>query len=282
MTAFHSYPDQAALDAAFTLDTVSDLEGLFARRSEAARAALARFECRRALPYAPGDGRTLNLFPPAVGRAGPAPLLVFIHGGFWRSLDADLFSFVAAGFVPFGAAAAILDYPLMPAVRLAEVVAACRDAVRFLHRNAGELGLDPRRFTIAGNSAGGHLVAELLDSGADLGGPVQGGCAISGLFDLEPVRLSAQNDSLRLTETEVAAFSPLRRDYRPAAPILVTVGGDETGEFLTQSADFAGRIGSAAAHRVEAGMNHITVVLDAFADPAHELNQTVRRRMGLG
>ena len=293
--------DQAGLDAQFRLDRITDLDGLMRRRAAAARQALESTPCLRALRYGHGEGHTLNLFLPApAGASGAseepdrteaagAPLLVFIHGGFWRSLDADLFSFVAPGFVNAGAAVAVIDYPLMPAARMADVVDACFGALHFLHRAAGDHGIDARRIHLSGNSAGGHLVAELMDAaqgrrrGLPDGLPA-GGCAISGLYDLEPVRRSFQNDFLGLTPQEVAAFSPLRRPYTPAAPVIATVGGLEMDEFLHQNRAFAQRCAASGVpveHRQEPDTDHLSVVLDALADPRQALHRQVRALMGL-
>ncbi len=290
--------DQARLDAQFRLDRITNLDGLMHRRAEAARQALASTPCLRALRYGPGEGHTLNLFLPApagasdaAGRpeAAGAPMLVFIHGGFWRSLDADLFSFVAPGFVDAGAAVAVIDYPLMPTARMADVVDACFGALHFLHRAAGDHGIDARRIHLSGNSAGGHLVAELMDAAklrhrglpADV---LAGGCTLSGLYDLEPVRRSSQNDFLGLTPQEVARFSPLRRAYTPAARVIATVGALEMDEFLHQNRAFAqccAASGLPVEHRQEPGMDHLSVVLDALADPRQALHRRVRAMMGL-
>jgi arylformamidase len=279
---------QALLDAQFTLDTIRDLEAVRARRRAAAEEGLRRFEVRRDLPYGAHPAETLNIFP-AKGSTGPAPVLVFIHGGFWRSMAAAEFSFLTPGFVPFGASLAVIDYPLIPAVRLADIVESCRRAVLWLHREGAALGLDPERIFIAGNSAGGHLVAELADR-AWLRGTqapstlVKGATAISGLFDLGPVAASSQNETLRFTPDEVVRFSPLLRPVDIGAPVIVAVGADETEEFLDQSRRFAGHAGAAGVevdHRVVPGANHITVVLDALADPEAALNRAVRRGMDL-
>lgn len=287
-------PERHALDAQFRLDRITDLDGLMHRRAEAARHALAHTAGLRALRYAPGDGHTLNLFLPQASAAADtagagAPLLMFIHGGFWRSLDADLFSFVAPGFVAAGAAVAVIDYPLMPAARMADVVDACFAALSFLHRAAGDHGIDAQRIHLSGNSAGGHLVAELMDAaklrhrGLAPGLPASG-CALSGLYDLEPVRQSFQNDFLGLTPQEVAEFSPLRRPYTPAAPVIATVGALEMDEFLHQNQAYAQcceAAGQPVQHRQEPGMDHLSVVLDALADPRQALHRRVRAMMGL-
>lgn len=280
--------DQAELDAQFTLDMIQDLEGVFARRGAAAERARARLPHRPGLAYGSHGDERLDFYP-AEG-SGPWPLLVFIHGGFWRSLAARDFAFVAEGFVGQGIAVAVLDYPLIPAVRLGEIVQSCRRAVAWLHRQAKALGCDPRAIFVSGNSAGGHLVAELMDRSwpATQGLPndvVAGGCAISGLFELEPVRLSAQNESLRLTAEEAARWSPARR-IAPGAPLLVAVGSAEAEEFLVQSRDFArgwSGAGNDAALVVPDGADHITVVLDEFAVRGRALNgamvQLAHRRL---
>jgi arylformamidase len=106
------------------------------------------------------------------------------------------------------------------------------------------MGIDAHRVVVAGNSAGGHLVAELMDTHwmAAMGLPdtcLRGGVAISGLYDLVPVALSFQNESLQLTNEETSLYSPLIRPVYIRAPLVVAVGGDETSEFLRQSAAFA-------------------------------------------
>jgi arylformamidase len=280
---------RARLDAEFKLDRIADLDALFRRRAKAAEAAFERFEAKRDVRYGPRPEETLILFP-ATGASGSAPVQVFVHGGFWSSLAARDFAFVAAGFAPFGAALAVIDYPLIPAVRMSDVVTSCLRAVAFLRRGGASLGVDPERIFLSGNSAGGHLVAEAMDgsrlAGASLGADaVKGGTAISGLYDLAPVAASFRNELLQFTADEVAAFSPLNRPASIAAPLIVAVGGDETGEFLDQSERFAAHVekgGAPVAHMVVPGADHITVVLDAFAEADAPLNRAVRRQMGLG
>lgn len=153
---------QRDLDAEFTLDTVRDLDALVARRAATAATAYAQFPVIRAIPYGPSPGETFHLFPP-LSAGGLAPVEIFIHGGFWISMEAEQFSFLARGFVPFGVALAVIDYPLIPTVRMAGIVDACRRVIAYVQRHGRAHGLDPDRMFIAGNSAGGHLVAELMD-----------------------------------------------------------------------------------------------------------------------
>jgi arylformamidase len=186
--------------------------------------------------------------------------------------------------VDHGVALAVIDYPLIPRVRMQEVVQACRLALGHLHRQADALGLDRAHIAVAGNSAGGHLVAELMDTAwmAAMDLPPDslcGGVAISGLFDLAPVALSFQNDSLHLTAEEIERFSPLKRALSLNAPLLVAVGGAETSEFLRQSEAFAQHAraqGARVSHMEVAQANHITVVLDELAQAEQPLSLATR------
>lgn len=267
--------DKIWLDEQFSLDRIKDLDQLFARRAAAAQNAGDQFECARGVSYGPHPDHRLNIFP-AINADGLAPVQLFIHGGFWRSLDAELFNFLAPGFVPFGATLVVIDYPLMPVARMADVVDAARRAVSWVEANIARYGGDADRIFISGNSAGGHLVAELLDGA---GATIKGGAALSGIFDLEPVGRSFQNDSLSLTATEIAQFSPAKRQLSISAPLVVAVGGEETETFVQQSADFAHQCG--VEPMIVAGQDHVTIVLDGLANPAADLNKAVRRQMGL-
>lgn len=279
---------QRDMDAQFSLDHVPGLGHIFERRQQLAEGALKHYPSFRKVRYADAPDHTLNIFP-AEGAAGPAPVQLFIHGGFWRSLDADLFSFLAKGFVPHGAMLVVIDYPLMPATRMEGVVDACRKALAWTYRHCARYGGDPERLFISGNSAGGHLVAELADrpSLVEAGLPedaIKGVTAISGIYDLEPVTRSFQDDSLHLTQEELAAFSPLNRAYDLAAPMIVTLGGDETEEFHRQSELF---VRHCHQDRFPVSLlkvpstNHVTVLSEALAEPENVLNQAVRRQMGL-
>jgi arylformamidase len=282
------YPDQKALDANFTLDSISDLDALFARRARAAKAALAEYEVVRDIPYGSDPSETLILFP-ARGAKGPPPVQVFIHGGFWSSLAAADFAFVANGFVPHGAAVAVIDYPLIPKVRLGDIVQSCMRAVGYLYRHGSAHGIDPERVFLSGNSAGAHLVIELMDRSrlAAAGLPantVKGGTAISGLYDLRSIAASFRSEQLGFTPEEVAEFSPLRRKTAIASPVIATVGATEMPEFLDQTerlAEHCRKNGTPVEHLLPEA-DHITIVLDHFAVHGTPLNLAARRQMGLG
>ncbi|MFZ3584313.1 alpha/beta hydrolase [Loktanella sp. DJP18] len=264
---------RTGMDRQMSLDDVEGLDELFARRAREAELALCDFEVQRGVSYGAAPAEKLNIFPSTRN----APVMIFFHGGFWKSLDADLFSFLAPGFVPFGAALVVIDYPLMPSSRMADIVASCQRAVSWVQKNAARFGGDANRIFLSGNSAGGHLVAEVMSRPE--GDIILGGTAISGLFDLIPVTQSFQNEDLYLTLEEVRNFSPLSRPVGVTAPMIVAVGADETDEFLRQSIVYAEQIGTQA--MLVKDCNHITVVLDGLAKPTSKLNRAVRSQMGL-
>ncbi len=241
-------------------------------------------DCALDLAYGPGADERLDFFP---AEAAGAPVLMFIHGGYWRALGKDDFSFAAEAFISSGVAVAVIDYALAPRVTVDEIVRQCRAALVWLHGNAARHGGDPERIHVAGHSAGGHLTAMMLSTDwpefeaglpADL---VKGGCAVSGLFDLEPIRLSYLNEDVRLDEDMVRRNSPLHHVPARAAPLILSVGGGESDEFHRQARDYAARwraAGLALEETAMPGMDHFAI-MDAFADPGSALAAAARRQI---
>lgn len=235
------------------------------------------------LAYGPTRGQKLDFFP-AAGPA-PAPLLVFIHGGYWQGLDKSDFSYLAPAFVEDGIAFASLNYDLAPQVSLATMVQQIERALAWLAERAAELGCDAQRLVLAGHSAGGHLativmIREAL-AAAD-GGPrplVAAGCSISGVYDLVPIRRSYHQQVVRITESEAQTLSPLRRQPASLAPLVVAVGDQETEEFLLQQDALVSQwrtLGLPIEALSLPGANHFEAV-DALGERGHPLHATVRR-----
>ena len=152
----------------------------------------ARRPCRLNVPVGEGPDEVIDIFP-AVELG--APVHVFIHGGYWQAMSKDEFSYVADGVVDQSAAVVVVNYALAPAVDIDEIVRQCRAALAWVWRHAKEFAATPERIYVSGHSSGGHLTAMLLSTDwpafaanlpSDL---VKGGCAISGLYDLEAMRL---------------------------------------------------------------------------------------------
>ncbi len=275
MRLYRDFTSQEELDreydvVAASADAGARIEG-WQRRS--ARV-LEQIEVRRGLRYGPTRAEHLDFFP-----AGPgAPLHIFVHGGYWRRFTAADFAFLAPAVTEAGIALANLNYALCPEVSISEIVRQVRAAVAWCHQRAGDLGIDRERITISGHSAGGHLVAMALATDwpgtYDLpAGILKGGIAISGLFDLAPLRYTWLQPALQLDGDEIDRASPIRRIPGAAPPLTVVVGGAETAEFRRQSRAFlaAWRAAGLEGHWLEPpGLDHFTV-LEELERPDSEL-----------
>lgn len=274
--------DQAGLDAQYNnrkrFPDYADRFKAWAQWSEAARASLAS---RLDLAFGGRPSERLDVFPAAQENA---PLYVFIHGGYWYSLDKSDFSYVARGMVPHGVTTVVNNYVLAPHADMDEIVRQNRAALAWLWRNAAELGADRNRIYVTGHSAGGHLAAMLLATdwrrfGDDLPPDlIKGACAISGLFELEPIRLAYLNQTLKLTPQMAARNSPALLDYPQGAPLLVVVGEDESAEYHRQSEHMAakwGALGYSCDYLVPRCLDHFAIV-DCLIDPDADL---VRRQL---
>ena len=148
-TVFREY-DQAALDREYdNRAKVADSADYIARYPRESAAARRDLDCRLDLRYGPSPGETLDVFPATGPR--PAPIQVFIHGGYWRALDKADFSFVVRAFRPAGAAVVVINYGLIPTVDMDELVRQCRASIAWVYRNAGSFGGDPARIFISGH-----------------------------------------------------------------------------------------------------------------------------------
>ena len=224
------------------------------------------------------------MFAPASAAARLAPVLVFIHGGWWRALDKSDHSFLAPPFVERGALVVVPNYALCPAVPIETIALQMTRALAWTQRNAARFGGDPSRIVVAGHSAGGHLAAMLLCCdwravSRDL--PVRvvkAALSISGVFDLDPLRRAPflQCD-LRLTPHSVRRLSPAGF-APPRGPLIAVVGGDESEEFLRQNALIRAAWGERVVPVCESvpGANHLEV-LEHLADPALPLHLHARR-----
>ena len=268
MTAAASSTD-AFLDREYnTREGVEGLDAVFADWAQRNAAAQAGLQGERNLAYGAGPREVLDLYP---GRPG-APLLVFIHGGFWHSRTKEEFLFVAPPFVERGISVAMIEYALAPTVTLSTIVDQMRRALAFLNRDAVRLGLRADRVLVAGHSAGGHLAACSACETIDTGLPPHPVLAISGLFDLAPIaRTPTLQRLLHLTDDEVATLSPQHLAPRPGTRLVSTVGGAETSEFRRQNDEFAAAWAAVHVGDVpQPGANHFTA-LDAFTRPGSDV-----------
>lgn len=248
--------------------TVQDVDAELRAYRDASLPMYASLECLRDLAYGPCADERLDLFP-VPGQPG-APLLLFIHGGYWRALSKADSVFMARNFVAHGVAVAAIDYSLAPAAHLGTMVAQCRRALAWLHGHLRATGSRSVRIVVAGSSAGAHLAAMVLAAGwqEPLGLPddaVHGAVLVSGLYDLAPLRQTLPQSWLQLTTQDVLSLSPQHHLPSPTRPVEVVVAAQDTAEFKRQSRDYAQackRQGNAVGFLEVAGRNHFNIILD--------------------
>jgi arylformamidase len=230
----------------------------------------------REFGYGAPASERLDFFP---AQTRDRPLVVFIHGGYWRSLDKDDFSFIAPAFAQADLNLAIVNYSLAPEVSVRKIVQQMIAALAWLYRNAKALGANPKQIHVIGHSAGGHLSAMMLaviwkqveeDLPRQL---VKSAVAISGLFDMRPIaQCPYLNVDLRLNEAEAIALSPALMPPASRAPLLVAVGAEESAEFHWQTAAIKTAWGqhTRVSGVAQPGHNHFTIC-EALADPSSPL-----------
>jgi len=228
--------------------------------------------------YGQGPNETLDIFPTPRAHA---PVLVFIHGGYWRSLDKADQSFVAPAFTRAGACVVIPNYALCPAVTIPQITMQMVKALAWTWRNIANYGGNPRHITVAGHSAGGHLAAMMLACDWQAYDPelppdlARNALSLSGLYELEPLMHTPfLQDSLQLRPAQVRQASPAWLP-RPRHGVLHAVaGGLESAEFLRQNELIQQAWGHDVVQRCEVlpMLNHFSIV-EALADPAHRLSR---------
>tara|TARA_B110000114_G_scaffold143928_1_gene152584 strand:+ start:6493 stop:7359 length:867 start_codon:yes stop_codon:yes gene_type:complete len=231
------------------------------------------------LSYGPTDDETLDYFP---AQQDKSPLLVFVHGGYWRAFNKSDFSWIARPYVASGISVAIINYGLAPQVALSEIVTQVRRSMTWLQGNSSELNFDPERIVYSGHSAGGHLTAMLLAthcSDSDNMTPTQplrAVIAVSGIFDLEPISKAPflQSD-LRLDTETIRELSPVNLSPASDTPLFTVVGQLESNEFHRQSKLIQRRWGDSIVLGpiIIEGANHFDVC-DIFADINSSLFQS--------
>lgn len=254
--------DRAALDAAYNNRAAVPSFGAIAERRRSLSEEVRRRRAFHAdLRYGDLPRQRMDFFPAA---APGAPVFVFIHGGYWQSTEKEQSGFLVEGPLERGFAVALVEYTLAPEAAIDAIVEQIRLALDWLYVNAEDFGGDPRRLYVGGHSAGGHLAVMMLEHGF-----VAGVLAISGLFDLEPIRLCYLNENLRLSEASARRNSPRLHIPPKAPPLVVSVGAAELPELVRQSAEYAEAAksgGLSARYLPLAGHDHFTI-LDELAQP---------------
>lgn len=219
------------------------------------------------LAYGKADRQRLDLFRAPHSRG----TVVFIHGGYWRSLDKADFSCVAEAFVARGISVATFNYRLCPAVSVLEIITDCRDALTWLLANGPQHGIRVDHIALTGHSAGGHLVSMLFATDWQARGIdascILGGAALSGIFDLEPLLACSMNADLGLDATSARMVSPIHHRCRLSVPLYLAVGANESAAFREQTRQLLHAWPETCRMVGEiASCNHFTIV-DDFVRP---------------
>lgn len=282
---YRNFATQENLDAQYdlarTVPSVEVYARFYADESDKLRGEI---EHRLGVPFGPTLAEHVDVYPAGEG----APVLVYVHGGYWRSRTGREFGFVARGPHERGVAVVATNYELCPAVTMDEIVRQTRAAVAWTYNNAASFGGDPSRLHIAGHSAGAHLAAMLLSTDWEgvYGLPpdiVKSVTAISGLYDLAPFPYTFLQPQLQLSWDQVWRNSPIGHIPDSAPPILVGYGSEEPAEFARQSEDFlaAWRARGLAGELLMLYEKNHYDVIDGFLDAGSPLCSAVLERMGL-
>jgi arylformamidase len=280
--------DQQALDDAYDQAKYAPNRDQVLRRNAAnSELARARLGGPQRFAYGPTPVEALDVY---AAERTPAPVNVFIHGGAWRQRWAKDFGFMAELFVNAGAHFVALDFTGIETTAgdLAPIADQVRRAVAWVYTNAARFGGNPNRLYVCGQSSGAHLGGVVLttDWPKDFGLPadvVKGGVLCSGMYDLEPVRLSARSNYVKFTDTVEQALSSQRHLDKLNCPVTLVHGTCETPEFQRQSRDFAAAVkaaGKPVKLVVAEGYNHFEIA-ETFANPYGPCGRAVLEQMGL-
>jgi arylformamidase len=265
---------------------VPDCNDYFSRWKSDAAKARAHLGGELDVSYGDSIAEKLDFFPAAHSNGTSPPLLIFIHGGYWRALDKSDFSWVAPPYVDAGISVAIINYGLAPVIPIAEIVQQVRRACVWLHDNASQMNVDPNNLACSGHSAGGHLCGMMLATdwpSISANAPsnlFRCTIAISGLFDLQPLsRAPFLRNDIKLDEASARQLSPAYLRQFNDSYLLLAVGELESAEFHRQSQLLTGKWhGGRKVQQISiSGCNHFSVC-DAFATPGNQLhNETLKR-----
>jgi arylformamidase len=229
----------------------------------------ARHNAHLNLHYGPRERNRIDFL-----KAAPnAPTLLFIHGGYWQMRSKEFFTMFAAGPMAHGINVALIGYTLAPDATLEQIVAEIHAGIDYLAGRLPELGADAKRLVASGWSAGGHLTAMAM-----LNQHIKGGVAISGIYDLEPIRQSYLNVKLGLDEPMSKRNSPMLLTHA-VKPMALVVGGAELPLLRKQTADFAvyrASHGLPVIYEEIPGANHFTI-MDEMASPKGRITTLIRQ-----
>ena len=214
-------------------------------------------KCSLDISYGDSSGQKLDIFPASYSNA---PVLIFIHGGYFKALDKRQYSYIAKPFVDAGCTVALINYNLAPQVSVTEIVEQNIKAFQWIDENIHRWNGNVRDIVLCGHSVGAFLVAKILEHNWDnkIRESISGTALLSGLFDLGPMQKSYLNESLNLSNDDITQLSPIHQQAKDFPKTLIAVGDDETDEFIKQSKDYSDKL-QAHEFMLLKNKNHYTV-----------------------
>ena len=254
---YRDFETQEQIDAQYdirrSVEDPAPFRAEFKRKNEEA---LSLSGAQLGIPYGTDPDEYLDIYP----AGADAPVLIFVHGGYWRASSAREHAYVALGPHVLGVTVVVTNYSLCPEVTIDVITRQNHAAIEWVLEHAREFRADPDRIVLAGHSAGGQQVALLLGK---LGPSLRGGIGMSGIYDLRPLRHSFLQPKLRLDDDLVRQQSPLFQVPRESPPLTIMVGSAESDEFIRQSRalyDAWRNSGLQADLLQQPGLNHYTSV----------------------
>ena len=280
----YKHYDQSALDRQYNNRLhVPDFSTYLERWELLSRQTEKEFHVIKNLSYGSLPREQLDIYP---SLKPSSKTLIFIHGGYWHKLGKEDFQFIAGAFREYGITTVLVNYPMAPTVSMDQIVASCREAVRWICQNIAAYNGDPSQLYVAGYSAGGHLAAMLLATDWRHynfnTGVIKGVCTISGLFNLIPILLSDINQVLEMDRETALRNSPVRQVPSVNCPLVIAVGCDETDEFLYQSSEINDcwkKIIPVEMIKIP-GVNHYSIV-ETILEPESRLHMAILRLLKL-
>jgi arylformamidase len=264
--------------------SVPEYPQLATKRSKDSRTVRATHKSWLNVPYGRSLREVLDIYPAAQSRG---PVLIYIHGGYWRSGSKDDNCHFVPVFTSRGATVVLLEYDLCPNVTVTEIVRQMRSAIAWTFGHISRYGGDPSKLYISGHSAGGHLTAMALAHDWEkeelAGNLIKGAVVSSGVYDLDMVMRVSVNEQIRMTSETARENSPFLHPPRPICPVVITVGGAEPDGWKQMSKDyfqFCKAHGVECAYLEVPGANHYTMS-EHLADAHSPLTQAMIRQMGL-
>lgn len=260
--------------------TVPDVGIYTARGDELSAQARANYAFESDVRYGNGPLADLDFFP---AKSAGRPLVVFLHGGYWRARDKKDYSFVVNALHSADCSVVVMNYDLCPAVKLSQIVQQVKDGLVWLAAQAERWNFDAKQIFVSGHSAGAHLLAAVLaQTGQSYqlpAGIIKKAYLLSGVYDVEPVLEISVNEEIRLLPDEVHAMSPLRFKFSPETSYEIYAGGGEPRDWIRESSRFAQHLkeqGCAVQYQTIGDLNHYSLMFE-FETPEGFIASQIRK-----